>query len=427
MNLDDMILISVDDHVIEPADLFQGHVPAKYADRAPRLIRKEDGSDVWTFEGHEVPNMALNAVAGRPREEYNFEPTSFNDVRKGTYDIHERVRDMDVNGVWASMCFPSMTGFCGQLFMRGTDMDLGLRCLQAYNDWHIADWAGAYPNRFIPMAVMPGWDGEAMAAEVHRVAALGCRSVTFSENPAKLGLPSLHSDHWDPFWQACSEEGTIVNLHIGSSSSMIVTAADAPVDIALSLSPVNSIITLTDLLFSRVLKQYPDLTIALSEGGVGWIPWLLDRCDYVYKNHRAWTGQDFGGKRPSDVFAERFIACFVDDPTGVELLHRFNIDNLVWECDYPHSDSTWPSSPEAVHSHIGSLTVEQINKITHLNAMKHYHFDAFKGVDPADCTVAALRATATDVVTTFVPERRVSGGASAEALQRAVDKVYAGR
>src|SRR5581483_1257695 len=326
-----------------------------------RVVKRPDGSDVWVFEGKEIPNIALNAVAGRPREEYNFEPTAYTDCRPGCYDIHQRVRDMDVNGVLGSICFPSMTGFAGQLFMKCSDRDIGLRLLQAYNDWHIADWAGAYPERIIPQGVMPSWDPPAMGAEVRRLAGLGCHAVTFSENPHKLGLPSLHSDSWDPFWKACSEVGTVVNMHIGSSSSVIITAPDAPVDVSLALSPANSLVTLGDLLFSRVLKEFPDLRIALSEGGIGWMPWLLDRADYVYQNHHAWTGQDFGGKRPSDVFRERIIGAFVDDPAAMLLQDWYNFDNLTWECDYPHSDSSWPNSPELVQKHMADFTDERIN------------------------------------------------------------------
>jgi predicted TIM-barrel fold metal-dependent hydrolase len=422
MHVDEMVLVSVDDHVIEPPHLFREHLPASLLPDAPQLIRREDGSDVWEFAGIQVPNVALNAVAGRPPEEYNFEPTSFDEIRVGTWNVHERVRDMSANGVLASMNFPSMPGFCGQLFMRAPDRSLGLRLLQAYNDWHILEWCGAYPGRFIPQAISPGWDPSAMAVEVRRVSALGCHSVTFSENPEKIGLPSFHSDHWDPFWTACSDEGTIVNLHIGSSSTLIQTSVEAPVDTTIALTPLNSALALGDLIFSRVLKEFPDLRIALNEGGFGWMPWFLERCDYVYEHHRAWTGQDFGGKIPSEVFAERFITCFVEDKTGIELRHRMNLDHVLWECDYPHSDSTWPHSPERLHSSLGALSDREINKITHLNAMAIYRFDPFASRPRERCTVGALRAEASDVdvsLRSTGPARSVATAASlAAAVQR---------
>ena len=219
MRADDMILVSVDDHIVEPAGMFDNHVPAKWRERAPKSVHKAEGNDVWVFEGNEIPNIGLNAVAGRPPEDYDMNVTSYDQIRRGTYDVHERVRDMNVNGVLGSMCFPSFPQFCGQLFSRAEDKDLGLVMLQAYNDWHIDEWCGAYPGRFIPLSLPPIWDPGLMAEEVRRVAAKGCHAVTFSEDPSKLGWPSLHSEHWDPFYAACVENDMVICLHIGSSST----------------------------------------------------------------------------------------------------------------------------------------------------------------------------------------------------------------
>jgi len=235
MDIDELVLVSVDDHVVEPPDLFEGHLPEKWHDVAPRMVRRDDGTDVWLYEGKEIVNIGLNAVAGRPPDEYGMEPTSLHEMRPGCYDIHERVRDMDANGLLGSMCFPSFPNLCGQLFARSKDKEAALAILKAYNDWHVDEWCGTYPGRFIPLMIPPIWDPQEMAAEVHRMAAKGCHAVSFSENPEKLKLPSFHSDHWDPFWQACSDEGTIVCLHIGSSSQLVITAQDAPIDVLITL------------------------------------------------------------------------------------------------------------------------------------------------------------------------------------------------
>src|SRR6187200_2724846 len=267
MQLDDMVLVSVDDHVVEPPHLFDDRLPAKYADLAPKFVTRDDGTNAWQYEDEVIGNVALNAVAGRPKEEYGMEPTSFNELRAGCYDIDQRVKDMDANGVLGSMCFPSFPQFCGQLFARTEDKDLALVMLQAYNDWHIDEWCGAYPDRFIPLALPPIWDPALMAAEVARVAAKGCQAITFSENPAKLGFPSWHDPHWDPFFGACSDHGTVICLHIGSSSDMVVTAMDAPVTVQMSLQPLNIVQCAADIIWSRVPTEFPDLRLALSEGG----------------------------------------------------------------------------------------------------------------------------------------------------------------
>jgi hypothetical protein len=150
--VDDLILISVDDHIIEPPDLFTHHLEAKYLDRAPTLVRNAEGSDVWTFGAVVMETAALNAVAGRPREEYGLEPQSLDEVRPGCYDVHERVKDMNAGGVLASMNFPSFPTFTARVFA-SDDAELSLALVRAYNDWHIDEWCGAYPTRFIPMAV----------------------------------------------------------------------------------------------------------------------------------------------------------------------------------------------------------------------------------------------------------------------------------
>ena len=397
MRIEDLILVSVDDHVVEPPDMFERTLPSKWRDVAPRVVRREDGSDVWAYDGKEIPNIGLNAVAGRPPEEYGMEPTSFDELRPGCYDIDARVRDMDANGVLGSMCFPSFPNLCGQLFARSSDKEAALAILQAYNDWHIDDWCGSYPGRFIPLIIPPLWDPELMAAEVRRAAAKGCYAVSFSENPEKLKLPSLHNDHWDPFWQACSDEGTIVCLHIGSSSTLVLTSVEAPIDVLISLQPVNIVQAAADLLWSPVLRKFPELRVSLSEGGIGWIPYFLERMDWIYTRHHLWTGQDFGGKLPSEVFRERIVTCFIDDPVGVEIRHRVGIDTICWESDYPHSDSTWPTSPEYLMKQLDGVSDEDVNAMTHLNAMRHFRFDPLAHRRRDECTVGALRASAADV------------------------------
>jgi predicted TIM-barrel fold metal-dependent hydrolase len=397
MRAEDLILVSVDDHVVEPPDVFERHLPAKFKDDAPKLVRKDSGIDVWQFQGSEMPNIGLNAVAGRPPEEYAMDPTSFEQMRSGCYDVHDRIKDMNANGVLGSMCFPSFPQFTGQLFSRTAqkDPELGLALLRAYNDWHIEEWCGAYPGRFIPLALPALWDPEICAAEAKRVAAKGVHAMTFSENVTKLGYPSIHSDHWDPVWEVAQDLAIVMCMHIGSSSQMVITADDAPMDVLITLSPINIVQAAADLVWSRTLKKYKNLTFALSEGGIGWIPYFRERIDYTYDRHRFWTGQDMGGRMPSQVLDEQVVVCFIDDPVGVEMRHKMNIDMITWECDYPHSDSTWPQSPEFVAKQMSDVSDEDTNKMTHLNAMRLFNYDPFTALGGRDnCTVSALRAQA---------------------------------
>ena len=388
-----MILISVDDHIIEPPDMFKNHLPAKYVDEAPRLVHNPDGSDTWQFRDTVIPNVALNAVAGRPKEEYGLEPQGLDEIRKGCYDAAERVKDMNAGGVLATMNFPSFPGFAARLFAT-EDTEFSLALVQAYNDWHIDEWCGSHPGRFIPMAIPAIWDPQLCADEVRRVSKKGVHSLTFTENPSALGYPSFHDlEYWKPLWDALVDTDTVMNVHIGSSGRLAITAPDAPMDVMITLQPMNIVQAAADLLWSAPIKAYPDLKIALSEGGTGWIPYFLDRVDRTYEMHSTWTHQDFGDKLPSQVFREHFMTCFISDPVGVKNRHAIGVDNICWEMDYPHSDSMWPGAPEELHAVFDTYDVpdDEINKITHENAMRLYHFEPFKHIPREQATVGALR------------------------------------
>jgi predicted TIM-barrel fold metal-dependent hydrolase len=235
-----------------------------------------------------------------------------------------------------------------------------------------------------------------MAAEIRRVSEKGCHAVTFSENPTKLGYPSFHTDHWDPFWRACEETDTVVCLHIGSSSSIAVTSDDAPIDVMITVTPVNLFMCAADLIWSQIFRKFPNLKIALSEGGIGWIPYFLDRIDFTYQHHRAWTHQDFGDKLPSDIAREHLTYCFISDRAGVDERHKIGIDSITWECDYPHSDSTWPNSPEALAKQLDGVPDDEVAKITHENAMRIFRYDPFAHRTKEKATVEALRSEARD-------------------------------
>ena len=394
MNANDLILISVDDHLVEPPTMFDGHIPDKYRDHAPKVVRKGNGADVWIFNGQEIPNIGLNAVAGRPKEEYGIEPTAFDEMRPGCWDIDERIKDMNGGGVLGSMCFPSFPGFSGRVFATADDKDMAIAVLRAYNDWHIDEWCSAYPGRFIPMGLVPLWDPQLAADEVRRIAAKGVHSITFTENPATLGYPSFHNAHWDPLWAACSDNDMVVSIHLGSSGKLAITAADAPIDVMITLQPMNICQAAADLLWSRIPKHFPNLKIALSEGGTGWIPYFLDRLDRTYDMHHLWTGQNFGTMLPSDVFRRHFLTCFISDPVGMQLRHMIGIDNIAWECDYPHSDSSWPAAAEELATVAAGVSDDDLAKIGYQNAMKWYSFDPFRFRTRENSTVGALRAEA---------------------------------
>ena len=254
---------------------------------------------------------------------------------------------MSANGVLGSLCFPSFPQFCGQLFARTEDKDVALAMVRAYNDWHIDEWCGSHPGRFIPCALPAIWDPEVMAAEIRRVAKKGCHALTFSENPSKLGWPSIHSDHWDPVWQACSDEGGGgVHAHrlVVAAHHHLARCADGRDDHA-AADEHRAGRSRPGVVDRRCASTRTSRSRCPRAASVG-SRTSSSAIDYNYDRHHAWTGQDFGDKLPSEVFNEHVLTCFIDDKFGMLSKGSLDMDMVTWECDYPHSDSNWPESPE---------------------------------------------------------------------------------
>jgi predicted TIM-barrel fold metal-dependent hydrolase len=364
-------LFSVDDHIIEPAHVWSDRLPQRMREDGPHVIEAE-GREFWVFEGQRTETMGLNAVAGKPREEWSLEPTRFTDMIPGCYDPLERVKDMDRDGIAASLCFPSFPRFGGVTFLRAGDKALAAECVKSYNDFVLDEWCAAAPGRFVPMIIGMLWDPVAMAAEVRRCAAKGARALSFVDNPANLGLPSFHSDAWDPVWEAVTETDTVVCMHIGSGGAMHMPSPDGPFTVGISLATLNAEGTCTDILLSRIPGRFPTIKMALSEGGIGWVPFALERADRVWERHRHWAGHD--DTPPSEHFRRTMWVCFIEERTGIDLRHTIGIDKIMWECDYPHADTPWPDSQAAVSSSLAGVPVDEVAKLTHGNAAELFRW-----------------------------------------------------
>jgi predicted TIM-barrel fold metal-dependent hydrolase len=400
VELNDLILISVDDHICEPADMFDAHVPAKYREYMPRVVTDDSGTQQWWYGDIQGRNIGIAASAGKPKEMLHIEPSRYEEMRRGCYAVSERVRDMDAGGQLAGLNFPNWPGFGGQVLNQGPEPDVNEAMVKAYNDWHIDEWCGHAPDRFIPCGILPLFDPGRAAKEIHRLAAKGCHAVTFTENWQGLAQPphTFHSPHWDPIWEACDEEGTVVCCHLGASPRSIKLAEGDPISLVPGLYfHIMSICTFGDLIWADFWDRFPNLKVAVSEGDIGWMPYFLQRAELVQETHSAWTKKVFGEGGPKGVFDKHVLCCFIDDRLGIELLDKLNVNNVMWEGDYPHADTTWPYGPEAAMRNLNGLPDDQINLITHENAIRHYQFDPFRTRPRQECTVGALRATATDV------------------------------
>jgi predicted TIM-barrel fold metal-dependent hydrolase len=389
-------IISVDDHVVEPPHVWRDWLPARFRDRGPRVERRgigamehlgggtyrqtfdDDGpqADCWVYEDLVYVHKRHVAAVGFDRDDMTMSPITYDEMRKGCWDPRARVADMELNHVEASLCFPTFPRFCGQTFTEAEDRELGLACLTAYNDWMVEEWCGDSGGRLVPLCLIPLWDAGLAAQEVRRNAERGVRAVCFSEIPPHLGLPSIHSGEWDPFFDACQDTGTVVNMHIGSSSRMPATSADAPPAVAAALSFNNAMASLCDFLFSGVLVRFPRLEVAYSEGQIGWLPYVLERVDDVWEEHRAWGGvRDTIPEPPSTYFRRQVYGCFFRDVHGLEALHRIGADRVTFETDYPHTDSTWPHTKAVAEEMFQGLDADTVYKITRGNAIRMLKLD----------------------------------------------------
>ncbi|MGV0160309.1 amidohydrolase family protein [Mycobacterium colombiense] len=381
-------LISVDDHILEPPNLWVDRVAAKDRDRAPHMEVDDSGMDVWVYDGKRMPSSGLSAVVGKSKEEFSPEPLNYSEMRPGCYDAKARIEDMDRSGVLASLCFPTLPRFCGQLFMEASDREFGFQCLQIYNDWLVEEWCGVAPGRYIPLMLIPMWDPALAVTEMERMAAKGVTAFAFSENPEPLGLPTIHdvNHYWDPVMAAANELEMVASMHVGSSSQLPKICNDAPFMANLTWGATRTSGTMLSWLFSGLFQRYPKLKIALSEGEVGWMPYFLERAEQVLDKQRYWVkrGTKFMGHAGNEAdldtldiretFRNHIYGCIIEDRHAIKSLDEIGEDNIMCETDYPHSDSTWPDCIDVARDTMKDLPEEVQYKLLRGNAEKLYRF-----------------------------------------------------
>jgi predicted TIM-barrel fold metal-dependent hydrolase len=360
-------VVSVDDHLVEPPTMFEGRLPNRLQVGAPRIVETEDGVQAWEFEGALFTQVGMNAVAGRRPETTSRDPVRFDEMRRGCWDIDYRIMDMDLNGVWASLNFPSsITGFSGRVFSQAKDRELGIAVTRAWNDWMFEEWYGPYPDRIIPMGITYLADPKVAVAEIERNAARGFKAVSLPERPHRLNLPSIFSDYWDPIIAACADTETVICLHVGSSGVADVPE-DSPRPLVATLFGQLSLSACAEWLWSGLALRYPNLKIAMSEGGIGWVAMLLDRLDNIVDR----SGYGLGwSERPADILKRNFWFCTIDDPSTIDTRYRIGVDHIMVEVDYPHGDSTWPYTQDVIEELWGHLPDDELRALCCENAAR---------------------------------------------------------
>jgi predicted TIM-barrel fold metal-dependent hydrolase len=410
-------IVSADDHIVEPPDIWTSRLPQRYQQIGPRIeyhptgvVEVVDGSYVerpgpsgplvpwWVYEDKYSAIKRFVAAAGNDAYEADTSAIDWDEMRPGCWQPAARLADMDINGVEASLCFPSYPRFCGQIFMEARDRDLALACVKAYNDWMVDEWCAGSGGRLVPLCLIPLWDAELAAQEVRRNAARGVSAVAFSEIPPWLGLPSIHSGYWDPFYRACEETRTVVCMHVGSGTRTVLTSPDAPHAVAALMLFANSAAGLADVLMSGLFARFPGLRLMYAECQIGWLPYLLQRADEIWVEH-LWAHDRTIPELPSTYYRGRVFSCFFKDAVGVETLDHIGQDQVLFETDYPHNDGTWPHSRSVAADLFGHLDQHVVDKICRTNAI-----DLF-GLPFDRASVAGVGASNTGVRSSSGPSR----------------------
>ena len=400
-------IISVDDHVVEPPHVWQTWLPEKFRAKGPRVEDKRWGSfklkpgaryameedpegdwgSAWFFEDRLIyvhkKFVAIPLEATPDGDLSRFDRTTmemtavtYDGMRPGCYERDARVKDFEANWTDGSLPFPTFPRFCGQTFYEANDKELGLACVKAYNDWMIQEWCAPSGGVNIPLCLIPLWDIDLAKAEAQRVADAGCRAICFSELPHHLKLPTIHTGYWDPLLQVCNDNGVTLCMHIGSSSTNPAASPDAPGGVGGTLAFNNSMASLADWLFSTKLITFPKLKLAYSEGQIGWIPYALERADTVWEQHDAWQHSKATiPEPPSTYYYGRIFGCFTADYHGLHSLDEVGLDNICFETDYPHTDTTWPNSKEYVEKMLADFDETVAYKVLRGNAIKMLELD----------------------------------------------------
>ncbi len=375
-------VIDVDTHITEPPDLFSSRLPAKFQDRAPRVHVNEQGNEEWIVgDLSPITPIGHTATAGW-KEPFPAAPSGFAECPQASHDPHARLEYMDSLAIWAMALYPNVGGFGSQVFLGLKDPELMLACVRAYNDF-LTDWSEPAPERFIPITALPFWDVAASVAEIERCAKKGHKGILFTGEPQSHGMPVLANPHWNDLWACAQAHDMPISFHIGAGNFTGESFWTPERIEHYGPGSVNGIFTtglfldnakqIVDLLFSGVLARYPELKFISVESGIGFIPFLLESCDYTYDYGQVRSQRPEMKLRPSEYFERQVYACyFFEEYAPSHLLDRIPQDNVLFETDYPHPVCLYGNVREKIDAGLGEAKPEHRSKLLFDNAARIY-------------------------------------------------------
>lgn len=380
-------LIDADSHYTEPLDLWTSRAPEAFKDRVPQVRIADNGRPHWFIDGRQgakdsgvsfvdldgkkVAYYDADMLGGAPRGQ----------VHPASYDADERVKMLDEMGIYAQIVYPNLLGFATPTLIQMLDRELSILIVQIYND-AMAEWQAQGRGRLFPQAVLPFWDIPASVKEAQRVKQLGLTGVTMAGEPHLGGLPDLGQPDWNPLYEVLEDLELPIDIHIGARN--VELGADGPGASWPSLperagKPVRSVQIelanarfLANIVASDILIRYPKLRWVSVESGIGWIPFVLERVDYEYR-------EEFEGMGPpelppaKEMFQKGVYGTFwFEDAGPTKLISEIGEDNILWETDFPHPTSLYPSPVERSEHKLKDVEPRILRKIMQDNAAQLY-------------------------------------------------------
>jgi predicted TIM-barrel fold metal-dependent hydrolase len=366
-------IISADDHLQEPADLWQKRLPAGLRERAPRLVRLEDGSDGWATPGNPTRPLGILVMAGTRNEEKKDSGVTWADVPRGSYDPTARLAAMDEDGIRTTVLYPNV---CLDFFMDQFTLDPAMMApvYAAYND-HISEFCAVAPERLIGIGLVPLDTIESGVAELRRIEKLpGLRGTLLPIIPP--GGRDWNDASFEPIWATAEDLGIVISIHGGRPRGLPRRSDLAKMPggnlIYMQLGPFSTAETFAYLFWSGVFERHPSLKIVSVEGGVGWLPYFKERGEDIIERHGGWAGSPIKYP-PGYWFGKSFFATFEQDRSGLALRDQIGVDTMMWASDYPHSATTWPESQKAIAETFAGVPDAEREKITSGNAPRLYN------------------------------------------------------
>ena len=368
-------VVSADDHVQEPPDLWTSRVSKRYGDHVPRVVAQADGSERWVFDNKVRLDRRL-AATGALSSERHKEPQRWSDVPREAFDPSARLKAMDRDSVDVEVLYPSAAGVGGEYLAALADPNLVVAAAQAYNDWLLDTWQG---DRFVPQCILPVSSVQAAKQELERAVGAGHRGAVMPAFPFRIrpDLPHISDPAWDPLWDAAQHLGVPICWHSGADHDFLLEVYpeySSPVAQAYESvrSPVSAAIGLGAFLLGGVPERFPNLKVVFGGSALDWVVFQIENCDHEWNTSML---AKEGVPKPSELFRRQCYVTTWFERAGFNQLGDIGVDNILWQSEFPMGTSTYPRSAEFIKRNLAGLTEVERRKITHANATQLYRLD----------------------------------------------------